>query len=68
MDNLIVLGETIKKRRKSLNITQNDLAEISGVSVRSLKNIESGKGNPTIVQLLKILNSLGLTFNLNANE
>ncbi len=62
------IGEIIKKRRKLLKITQNDLSEISGVSLRSLKDIETGKGNPTIFQLLKILNSLGLKLNITANN
>lgn len=62
------IGEIIKKRRKLLKITQNDLSEISGVSLRSLKDIETGKGNPTISQLLKILNSLGLKLNITAKN
>lgn len=62
------IGEIIKKRRKLLKITQIDLSEISSVSLRSLKDIETGKGNPTISQLLKILNSLGLKLNITANN
>ena len=60
MDISIQIGSEIKKRRKLLKITQSDLAEISGISLRSLKEIETGKGNPTIEQLQKILNPLGL--------
>ncbi len=71
MEEIAKLGNTIRKRRKILKITQNDLSEISGISVRSLKDIETGKGNPTILQILKILNSLGLKLNIiakNGNE
>lgn len=64
MDEIIKIGQIIKERRKSLNVTQNDLAEISGISVRSLKEIETGNGNPTLIQLIKILNPLGLKLNV----
>lgn len=71
MEELEQIGEDIRKRRKSLGIIQTDLAEISGVSLRSLKEIETGKGNPTLSNLLKILNTLGLKITLTsriANE
>jgi transcriptional regulator with XRE-family HTH domain len=58
MDEII---RTLKKRRTLLRITQEDLAQISGTSLRTLKAIESGKGNPTFATLLKILNAIGMT-------
>ncbi|MBL7127511.1 MAG: helix-turn-helix transcriptional regulator [Ignavibacteria bacterium] len=64
MKELEQICEDIRKRRKSLGIIQTDLAEISGVSLRSLKEIETGKGNPTLSNLLKILNTLGLKITL----
>ena len=60
MDVLNRIATEIKNKRKELKITQNHLAEISSVSFRSLKDIETGKGNPTLTQLFKVLNSLGL--------
>ena len=60
MNEISKIGTEIKKRRKLLKIIQPDLAEIAGISVRSLKEIESGKGNPTLFQLLKLLDALGL--------
>jgi len=35
----------LKKRRETLNVTQEQLAEIAGVGLRTLKQFESGKGN-----------------------
>ena len=58
--NLKEIGLEIKKRRKYLSITQEDLAEITGISRRSLQYIESGKMNPSVEQLEKILKALGL--------
>ncbi|MCU0373658.1 MAG: helix-turn-helix domain-containing protein [Ignavibacteria bacterium] len=60
MEKLENIGIIIKERRKLLGITQPDLADISGISLRSLKAIETGKGNPTLSQLQNILNSIGL--------
>ena len=66
--NLIEIGQTIRKRRKFLSIMQKDLSEITGISLRSLINIESGKGNPSINQLNKILDALGLTLKLTVEK
>lgn len=54
------IGIEIKKRRNFLRITQQDLAEITGISRRSLQYIEKGQMNPSIEQLEKILDAIGL--------
>jgi y4mF family transcriptional regulator len=54
------LIETIKKRREALRVTQEDLAELSGVGLRTVKQVESGKGNPTLSTLHKISDVLGM--------
>ncbi len=50
----------IANRRKALGISQNDLAEMSGVSIATIKNIERGKGNPSFGTVEKILTVLGM--------
>ena len=65
---LIEIGQTIRNRRKFLSIMQKDLSEITGISLRSLIDIETGKGNPTINQLNKILDALGLTLKLTVEK
>lgn len=63
-----MLGETIGKiilqRRKSLKITQPDLAELAGISVNSLYKIERGQANPTLELIEKIAGVLGLDVKL----
>ena len=54
------LIETLKARRLALQVTQETLAELAGVGLRTLKEFESGKGNPTLVTLQKISDVLGL--------
>jgi len=58
--NIKEIGIEIKSRRKYLSITQEDLAEITCISRRSLQYIEKGQMNPSIEQLEKILDALGL--------
>jgi transcriptional regulator with XRE-family HTH domain len=50
----------IKQRREMLRINQETLAELSGVGLRTLKQFESGKGNPTMRTLAKLGEVLGL--------
>lgn len=54
------LIKIIKSRRESLAVTQEDLAELSGVGLRTLKQFERGKGNPTLGTLQKLSDALGL--------
>jgi putative transcriptional regulator len=54
------IGKDIRARRKLLKITQSDLSEISGVSLRTIKAIEKGTGNPTVEILFRVLEALGL--------
>lgn len=62
------LGKIIKRRREFLKIRQSDLAEIAQVGLRYLVDIENGKGNPSIEKLEKILNVLGLQFEIGAKS
>ncbi len=54
------LIETVKKRREMLKVTQETLAEVAGVGLRTLKQFESGKGNPTLLTVHKLAVALGL--------
>ena len=54
------LIDTIKTRRDNLDVTQDVLADLSGVGLRTLKQFESGKGNPTLETLNKLGNALGM--------
>ena len=56
----IELIKTIKERREIMQVTQETLAELSGVGLRTLKQFESGKGNPTLLTLHKLADVLGM--------
>ena len=56
----MILAEVIKSRRKALDISQQDLAEMAGIGLATIKNIERGKGNPSIGTVSKIMEVLGM--------
>lgn len=58
------LIKLIKERRQMLKVTQESLAELSGVGLRTLKQFESGKGNPTLQTLQKLADVLGMEISL----
>ena len=58
------LIKTTKERRVMLRVTQETLAALSGVGLRTLKQFESGKGNPTLLTLQKLADVLGMEISL----
>lgn len=58
------IGSKLRDRRKLLRLRQRDLAELAGVTLRGLTDLEQGKANPTLNQLLKIAAVLGLELQL----
>ena len=58
---LIKMGERIAKRRKSLKITQEELAERIGVSVPMISNLEQGKKAIRPENLIKVCSVLELS-------
>ncbi len=61
---LIELGTKIRNCRISRQFTQRDLAEKSGVSLKSISRFEQGE-DIQLSNLIKILRSLDLIGNLN---
>jgi transcriptional regulator with XRE-family HTH domain len=53
------IGKAIIARRDTLNITQARLAKLSGVSVHTISNLETGEGNVTLEMLIKISEIIG---------
>ena len=60
--------ETVRYRRRTLGINQSDLAQMSGVSLATIKDIERGVGNPTLDTAQKILEVLGMEMRYTLRE
>ena len=61
---IIKIGEIIRKRRELVGLLQPQLATISGVSTRTIQLVEIGKANPSLETLIKIADPLGLSLQL----
>lgn len=53
-------SQIIKERRKSVGVTQEQLADVAGISLSYLKMIEQGKTNPTLQIIEQLLDCLGM--------
>lgn len=62
------LGNKIKERRNTLEITQPDLAEMADISINTLYKIEIGQGNPTVKVVHKIAEVLGMEVTLTVKK
>jgi transcriptional regulator with XRE-family HTH domain len=62
------IGHEIKMRRQELRLTQQALADMSGVSVRMIKSIEGNYANPSIRTVEKLLVPLGLHIEIIENN
>lgn len=54
------IGAFIQQRRERLKLKQEDLAEMGGITPKTIYLIEQGKGNPSLNTLQKISNVLGI--------
>ena len=58
------LGETIRKARKRIGVTQKTLALTAGVGLRYLIELERGKPTAQLDGMFRILQSLGLKIHI----
>ena len=65
---VITIGESVKKRRKELKITQPHLAELAKVSTNTLYKLERGQGNPSLEVLNKLAEVLGMELKLEVKK
>ena len=59
------IGQLVKKARKTLGVTQKDLALTSGTGLRFIIELEQGKPTCQIGKVLTVLHTLGITMQLN---
>ena len=62
------LAEVIKSRRKTLAISQQDLAEMAVVGLATIKDIERGKGNPSMGTVSRIMEVLGMEISFKVRQ
>lgn len=55
-----MIGENLKKIRKSRNLTQEKIAELTGLPQSTISNIEKNISSPKIDTLSKLAKGLGI--------
>jgi transcriptional regulator with XRE-family HTH domain len=56
-----LIGERIKERRLSLDLTQDVIAEAAGIGIQHMSKIENGHTKPSLQCLIAIANALKTT-------
>ena len=64
MKEMLIIGNKIKNKRLLLNMRMDDLANKVGVTRATISSIENGKSNCSVMTLLKIMNTLDLSFSI----
>lgn len=64
----IEIGDIIQKRRNELSLKQEDLSEMTGITSKTIYLIETGKGNPSLDTLQKLLEVLGMDLFINIKK
>jgi transcriptional regulator with XRE-family HTH domain len=60
MDMRKLVGDNTARIRKEKGLTQEGLAEKSGLSQQYISGLENGRRNPTIVTLYELASALGV--------
>lgn len=62
------LGETIRLQRHRIGLSQQEVADLAGVSVNFVRQVEAGKPSAHLNKILDILTAVGLQFELTAGN
>lgn len=60
IENSYQFGDEIRNRRKTLGYTQADLADVSGVGVMFVSQLERGKPTSQLEKAIHVANVVGL--------
>lgn len=60
MQDEMTIAAGIRSARRDAGLTQEDLAHLAGTSVRTVRAIETGTGNPSLQAVAAVANVLGL--------
>lgn len=64
IDSPEALGAAIRRRRRELALSQEDVAGVAGTGPRFIGELEAGKPTVQLAQVLRVLAALGLDLEL----
>lgn len=59
-----VLGDAIRRRRRRLGLSQQEVADLAGCSERTVRAVEHGKATVRLDVLQQVMATVGLAFTL----
>ena len=62
------MGKAMRFRREFLGLRQEDLAEMSGITSKTIHLIETGAANPSVETLEKLATVLGMELQLQVRK
>lgn len=60
MDDVKLVAASVRSARKEVGITQGELADLAGISERTVRAIETGTANPSLLAVVAVANAVGL--------
>ncbi|UYY87730.1 MULTISPECIES: helix-turn-helix domain-containing protein [Alcaligenes] len=57
---LVAFGKVVRQRRKDLGYSQEAFGDACGIDRSYMGRIERGEHNPTLLSIMKIIDTLGL--------
>lgn len=61
MDMRLLVGTNFARIRRERGLTQEQVAEVSGISQQYISDLERGRRNPTVVTLFHLAEAIGST-------
>ena len=68
IDNISQIGKIIREKRKSMKLTQKDLADLCNLGTRFISELENGKKTLEVNKVLKVINGVGLNINVSQRK
>lgn len=56
-----LVGQNFARLRREKNLTQEQVAALSGISQQYISGLESGRRNPTLITLYELAKALGVS-------
>lgn len=61
---VVELGAALRARRRALNLTQNETADLADISTRVLSDLENGRETVRLDILTAVVGALGMSLSL----
>ncbi|WP_310622218.1 helix-turn-helix domain-containing protein [Flexibacterium corallicola] len=68
IENHVDLGSAIRKERKAQHLTLNQLSSVSGVGIRYIRELETGKSSCQIGLAFLVMQALGLSIEVKSRS